>query len=366
MGVVASAVNWLVDNAGPVIAGAVGVVVYKVAETLVTKGKQLLYNIFCSKVEITAENNPKAIYAVKQELELLADPKNLVNMNDGPLGPSYSLKYGTYRVKTKELGHVFAEYTKEGIKLYALPEIGIWPPRYQSRQVDLKKYTTDIYKKHCAPSEMIMTFTSQKDKWSFPIIRRPTKFLETNMTSEMTKVLDDITKFKENEPAYQEKGIPYRRGYLFFGIPGSGKTTVIELAAKKHNMTLYSLNLNSGSEMTDTVLINLVTSVPPNSIIILDEIDKQLDTLNKNAHKYVSIGGLLSAIDGPQRLSNSTIVVMTSNKKDFLDAAQQAALFRAGRIDRQIEFKTKLDFDLNFYDEDNVKDDPEDKEPVAA
>ncbi len=344
----------LCEYAPTIIAGAVGVIVYKITETVVTMGKKIFFNIFCSKVEIIGEGNPKALYAIKQEIELLVDPKNLINMQDGPKDAKFSLSYGTYRVKTKQLGHVWAEYTKEGINLYTLPEVGIWPLRCQSRIVDLKSYSKFVYQKHCSPSELIMTFTSNKDKWSFPIMRRPTKFKEANCTDDMKVALNDIDKFKKNMKAYEEKGVPYRRGYLLHGVTGSGKTTIIELAARKHNMTLYSLNLNS-NEMTDTILINLVSTVPPDAIIVLEEIDKQIEALQNNQNKYVTIGGILSAIDGPQRLSHGTIVIMTANKKDFVPDDQKEALFRAGRIDRQFEFTTKLDIDLDqVYEEEQA------------
>jgi ATPase family associated with various cellular activities (AAA) len=338
--------SFLKTNGAAIITGALGVICYKIIDSLLTLGKKAFFNIVCSKIEIYGENNPKALYAVKQEIELLVNKKNLINMQDGPLESKFSLNYGTYRVKTKELGHVWAEYTKEGINLYTLPEIGIWPPRCNSKIVKLKDYGMNTYKKHCAPSELIMTFTSNKDKWSFPIMRRPTTFKEENGTEDMKKALADIDRFKKNHLTYQDKGVPYRRGYLLYGITGSGKTTIIELAAKKHNMTLYSLNLNS-NEMTDTILINLVTTVPPNAMIVLEEIDKQIAALDENQNKYVTMGGLLSAIDGPQRLSYGTIVIMTANSNKFVDHDYKEALFRPGRIDRQIEFTRKLDIKID-------------------
>lgn len=331
---------WL-THCGLVIQGAVGLVLYKVADILITTGKKIFYSIFCNGIEIISEGNNKCIHALKHELEILISPDKIIGVTDGVVEPHFSLTYGTYRVKTKELGHLFVEYSEKGIELYCFPEVSVCPLRYRSRQEDLKTFMTKTYKKHCAPTEMIMTYTSNKDKWSYPIIRRPTNFLDANMNTEMIATMADISKFKTKEAAYREKGVPYRRGYLLYGVPGSGKTTIIELAAKKFNMTLYSLNLNS-SDMSDIVLTNLIATVPPNSIIILEEFDKQLEALSKSKNTYISFAGILSAIDGPQRLSHSTIVIMTANKKEFLTNEQADSLFRAGRIDKQIEFKNKL------------------------
>jgi len=40
-------------------------------------------------------------------------------------------------------------------------------------------------------------------------------------------ILLDIKKFLHNSKWYRDMGIPYRRGYLFYGHPGSGKTSLI-------------------------------------------------------------------------------------------------------------------------------------------
>ena len=50
----------------------------------------------------------------------------------------------------------------------------------------------------------------------------------------------------------------------------------------------------------------------------------------------MSEGGILTAIDGPQRLSHGTIVIMTSNDiYEFTDNFKEA-LFRKGRVDEVI------------------------------
>merc|ERR1712061_225096 len=44
-------------------------------------------------------------------------------------------------------------------------------------------------------------------------------------------VSSDIYEFMASKAWYFERGIPYRRGYLFYGEPGSGKSSFIEAMA---------------------------------------------------------------------------------------------------------------------------------------
>lgn len=38
-------------------------------------------------------------------------------------------------------------------------------------------------------------------------------------------------------------GIPHRRGYLFYGVPGSGKTSLIHALAGTLRLNIYVVNL---------------------------------------------------------------------------------------------------------------------------
>jgi chaperone BCS1 len=67
-------------------------------------------------------------------------------------------------------------------------------------------------------------------------------------------------------------GIPYRRGYLLHGPPGSGKSSFIQALAGslEYNICVMSL---SERGLTDDKLNHLLANVPERSLILLEDID---------------------------------------------------------------------------------------------
>ena len=48
-------------------------------------------------------------------------------------------------------------------------------------------------------------------------------------------LLEDLQLFlgKDAHKFYRKHGVPYRRSYLFYGVPGTGKTSLIQALAGK-------------------------------------------------------------------------------------------------------------------------------------
>jgi mitochondrial chaperone BCS1 len=140
----------------------------------------------------------------------------------------------------------------------------------------------------------------------------------------------DINKFLESAQWYVDKGVPYRRGYLFYGPPGTGKTSFTEVIAGVMGMDVCYLNL--GSENLDDDSVNTaLNTAPPRSIILLEDIDALFvgrEAVTKNTQKQISFSGLLNALDGV-RSQEGRIVFMTTNHPEKLDPA----LMRPGRAD---------------------------------
>ncbi len=165
---------------------------------------------------------------------------------------------------------------------------------------------------------------------------------------------NDIDKFLHNKEWYKEKGIPWRRGYLLHGVPGGGKTTLIETLAGKFNFNINILDLMN-EKLTDQYLIELFSSSKDNSIIIVEDIDTIFNKRTPVSDKIkITFSGLLNAIDGIAS-KDGQIIFMTTNNIEVLDDA----LKRSGRLDKHIEFdyaseEQKRKMFLKFFNGDDL------------
>lgn len=147
-------------------------------------------------------------------------------------------------------------------------------------------------------------------------------------------IVADVKDFLLSGDWYHRRGIPYRRGYLLYGPPGSGKTSYIQALAGELDYNICILNL-SENNLTDDRLNHLMNHIPLRSILLLEDIDAAFNKREQSSDQGYSSGvtfsGLLNALDGVAS-AEECITFMTSNHPERLDAA----LLRPGRVDIKI------------------------------
>ncbi|ORY00989.1 P-loop containing nucleoside triphosphate hydrolase protein [Basidiobolus meristosporus CBS 931.73] len=168
----------------------------------------------------------------------------------------------------------------------------------------------------------------------------------------------DLETFLADKEFYQRIGLPYRRGILLYGNPGTGKTSLVNAISSQLNRDLYFINLKEIEN--DAGLNSAFNSVPANQIIVLEDCDTQSRVLHARKHasskdelmrmlgpnldsstklgsgegffKPFTLSTFLANLDG-HSLSEGNIIIMTTNHPELLDPA----VIRPGRMDLKIE-----------------------------
>ncbi|KAJ3996344.1 P-loop containing nucleoside triphosphate hydrolase protein [Lentinula boryana] len=233
-------------------------------------------------------------------------------------------------------------------------------------------------------------------RWTDSRHKRPMSSIVLNPgVKEM--LLSDTKDFLNSEKWYADRGIPFRRGYLLHGVPGSGKSSLIHAIAGELMLDIYALSL-SAAWINDATLTTLMGRVPARCIVLLEDLDaaftrstgrrskkdKKKDRKDKKDKKSkdksksdssanssgntnnattsgssrrrrigasgingganandamsdvntLSLSGLLNALDGVAA-AEGRLLFATTNHLDHLDPA----LSRPGRMDVWIDFK---------------------------
>jgi len=162
-------------------------------------------------------------------------------------------------------------------------------------------------------------------------------------TQVQTELVDDLNNFIASEEYYNTKGIPYKRGYLLHGPPGTGKTSIIKSFASTYGFDIYIINMENIKTPEDIVQIfRGFDSAHSYHIICFEDIDRcpMLKKPNSyydsetTANSNIGIRTFLNELDGIVE-GNKRITVFTANSTSVLDSIE--ALCRPGRIDKKIE-----------------------------
>lgn len=180
----------------------------------------------------------------------------------------------------------------------------------------------------------LVLYTQQYEGWLRVAKKRP-RHLNTVIAPDgvVERIADDLQQFMSASDWYAERGIPWRRGYLFEGVPGSGKSSLVAALASHFKMGIAVLNISSVPD--DRTLISLFRNVPVQTFLLLEDVDAVFAQRQKASDDYVGVtfAGLLNAIDGVAS-ADGRILFMTTNHVEKLDPA----LIRPGRIDLAIHF----------------------------
>ncbi|KAL8807576.1 MAG: hypothetical protein Q9223_002481 [Gallowayella weberi] len=322
-----------------------------------------------------------------EEMDLVADPTQLLNFSnwDAKVPPTFQPYFGRHRFFHQGRYFEFLRQKKdvmgtswgggsviredEYIKLTCIGR-STQPIKdliKEARDHYLDKEKTSTVVRRPAPKEMR---GRGRNVWN-RVASRPSRPIETVVLDheQKSRLLADINEYLHPKTAiwYANRGIPYRRGYLLAGPPGTGKSSMAWAIAGVFGLDIYCISLVEPT-LTEEDLGTMFTSLPRRCVVLLEDIDaaglvkrdeataieEPSDTseaakLGAEISKAIkasqdkgtkgkegqgiSLSGLLNAIDGVAS-HEGRVLLMTTNFPEKLDEA----LIRPGRIDMKIAF----------------------------
>ena len=159
-------------------------------------------------------------------------------------------------------------------------------------------------------------------KWSNVPFHHPATFETLAMDPEKKeRIKKDLVKFSKGKDYYKKVGKAWKRGYLLFGPPGTGKSTMISAIANFLDYDVYDLELTTVKDNSE--LKKLLLETQGKSIVVIEDIDCSLDLTGQRKTKKeeddeeekdkkkeekdkeedvkkskVTLSGLLNSIDG--------------------------------------------------------------------
>ncbi len=186
-------------------------------------------------------------------------------------------------------------------------------------------------------------------KWKYEDLGEPTKdskkpFEFLDFPKEIHDDVAEIKNWINSETWYKNKGIPWKRGWLMIGPPGTGKTSLARTIGEHLDIPIIIFALSTFTDKDfQRAWSNLQSYVP--CIALIEDIDATFDGRVNIANgstmygKPLSFDTLLNTIDGVQN-SEGVFTIITSNCIDKLDIALgkptngNSMSTRPGRVDK--------------------------------
>lgn len=148
-------------------------------------------------------------------------------------------------------------------------------------------------------------------------------------TGLIDEIRANVEGFFMSRDRYQGLGIPYRRGFLFTGPPGCGKTLTLKALANSTEATFITVLTRAKVHEAEIEHAFHIACRNAPAVIIFEDLDKLVDQ-----SENLSLSLFLNILDGLKVL-DGVLVIATSNDPGKLDPA---LLHRPSRFDRVWRF----------------------------
>ncbi|UKS71901.1 hypothetical protein MOA67_gp035 [Klebsiella phage KpLz-2_45] len=223
----------------------------------------------------------------------------------------------------------------------------------------------------------IRTFVNTTDSWNY-LCRLKKRDLKTIVVTDKVQreLIDPIFDFNKSKDWYESRGLAYKFTVLLYGLPGTGKSSLISALAAALGRDIHILKPAGGlqyqalfqraaggvviiedidtysftkARSKEKVIIDLKEGNKPenpeelkNTPFVVEE--QSSDDKAMDEYLNGSLSDFLNALDGVLRL-NDVIVFLTTNRPEKLDDA----LLRDGRIDVRAEVEVLGDKEIRQF-----------------
>jgi hypothetical protein len=150
----------------------------------------------------------------------------------------------------------------------------------------------------------------------------------------------DVDRFVRSRRWCEESTVPWRRGWLLKGSPGTGKTSIVRGLAVDHDLPIHVFDLGAMDNASLRWAWNELRRDTP-AIALIEDIDGVYGVVGEDgeidtralAADGPTFDALLQCIGGIQTC-DGVLLFVTTNRPERVDAA----LRRGGRIDSEVEF----------------------------
>ncbi len=149
-------------------------------------------------------------------------------------------------------------------------------------------------------------------------------------------VMNDISKFWTLRDRYKKYHQVFKRNYLLYSAPGTGKTSLINLMCQdlinKYNGVVFNL-MDEGSILNFPEVVRRVRKIDGDTPIIA--VIEDVDNFISNDHQRSQVDScLLNILDGNYKMSDVVIIATTN----YIERIQARYKNRPSRFNRVIEF----------------------------